>query len=428
MRVLVIGSGAREHALCARLRASPSVEAVLCAPGSSGIARDAVVHPVATHDLDGIVSLATRERVDLVVVGPEGPLVMGIADRLATAGVACFGPGAGAARLEGSKSFSKDFMARHAIPTAAYASFTDYDAAAAYVRSVGHRVVVKADGLAAGKGVVVCDTPQEALDALDRVLRQHAFGDAGATVVVEERIDGQEISFHVIADGERYVVLGAAQDHKRLRDGDNGPNTGGMGAFSPVPVCTPRLVARICAEVVEPTLRGIAREGHPFRGVLFVGLMIDDAGTPKVLEYNVRFGDPECAVLLARLDGDLAPLLDAAARSALSAETVRVRDDVAIAVVIAAEGYPDAPREGVAIRGIELAEAVPGARVYHAGTSRRDGGWVTAGGRVLLVTATAPSLVEAAAIAYQAADRIELPGAQLRRDIGWRALAPSASR
>ena len=422
MRVLVVGSGAREHSLCARLRTSPQVTEVLCAPGNAGIARDATLRAVAASDVEGLTALARSEGVDLVVVGPEAPLVAGLADRLADVAIPCFGPVAAAARLEGSKGFAKDFMARHAIPTAAYARFESFDAAAAYVRAAPHKVVVKADGLAAGKGVIVCDTVDEALEALDLALCKGAFGDAGRSVVVEERISGPEVSLHVVCDGERFAVLGAAQDHKRLRDGDLGPNTGGMGAYSPVPVFTPALEARVLREVVEPTLRGIAREGSPFRGVLFVGLMIDAQGDPRVLEYNVRFGDPECAVLLARIDGDVAAWMLDAAKGQLDVDTVRLREGAALGVVIAAEGYPEAPVKGVTIRGIESAEEVPDARVYHAGTAVSGGAWVTAGGRVLLVTAAKSTLQDAARAAYAAVDRIELPGAQVRRDIGWRAL------
>ncbi len=420
MRALVVGSGAREHALCARLAASPLVREVLCAPGNAGIAADASLRPVAADDLDGLVALCLRERVDLVVPGPEAPLVAGLADRLAAAGVACFGPTAAAARLEGSKGFSKDFMARHGIPTAAYARFDDLARAAAYVRSVKHRVVVKADGLAAGKGVTVCDDVDQALAALARALRDGAFGHAGREVVVEERLEGPEVSLHVACDGERYVVLGAAQDHKRLGDGDVGPNTGGMGAYSPVPAWTPALEARALREAVEPTLRGIAREGSPFRGVLFIGLMLTADG-PRVLEYNVRFGDPECAVLLARLEGDVAPWLLGCARGALDPRDVRLRDVASVGVVVAAEGYPEAPRRGAPIGGLDAAARVPGVRVLHAGTARAGGGWVTAGGRVLLVVATAPTFDEARARAYEAVDAVELPGARVRRDIGWRA-------
>ncbi len=422
MRVLVVGSGAREHSLCARLRASPQVSEVLCAPGNAGIARDAALRAVAASDVEGLTALATSERVDLVVVGPEATLVAGLADRLSDVALPCVGPVAAAARLEGSKGFAKDFMARHAIPTAAYARFESFEAASAHVRAAPYKVVVKADGLAAGKGGVVCDTVDDAIAALDLALRKRAFGDAGQSVVVEERISGPEISLHVVCDGERFAVLGAAQDHKRLRDGDLGPNTGGMGAYSPVPVFTSALEARVIREVVEPTLRGIALEGAPFRGVLFVGLMIDAKGDPRVLEYNVRFGDPECAVLLARIDGDVAAWMLGAARGRLDASSVALREGAALGVVIAAEGYPEAPVKGVTIRGIESAEEVPDARVYHAGTARIDGAWVTAGGRVLLVTAAKATLQDAARAAYAAVDRIVLPGAQARRDIGWRAL------
>jgi phosphoribosylamine--glycine ligase len=420
MRVLVVGSGAREHALCARIAASPLVRAVLCAPGNAGIADAFAVRPIAADDLDGLVALCLAERVDLVVPGPEAPLVAGLADRLLDANIPCFGPVAAAARLEGSKGFSKDFMARHQIPTAAYARFDELARAEDYVRAVGHRVVVKADGLAAGKGVTVCDDVDQALDALTRTLRDGAFGDAGRSVVVEERLEGPEVSLHVICDGERYAVLGVAQDHKRLGDGDTGPNTGGMGAYSPVPAWTPALEARAIREVVEPTLRGIAREGSPFRGVLFVGLMLTPDG-PRVLEYNVRFGDPECAVLLARIDGDIVPWLLGCAKGALDASTVRHRDVAAVGVVIAAEGYPDAPRRGAPVSGLDRAAQTPGVQVLHAGTRRDGTRWVTAGGRVLLLVAAAPTFREARASAYAAVDAVELPGAQVRRDIGWRA-------
>lgn len=422
MRVLVVGSGAREHSLCVGLRASPEVTEVLCAPGNAGIARVATVRAVAVTDLDGLAALAVSEHVDLVVVGPELPLVSGLADRLSSAGVACFGPTAAAARLEGSKGFAKDFMARHAIPTAAYARFESFEDAASYVRAVPYRVVVKADGLAAGKGVIVCDSVEEAVEGLDLALRRGTFGAAGRSVVVEERLTGPEVSLHVVSDGERYAVLGAAQDHKRLRDGDRGPNTGGMGAYSPVPAFSPELEGRVVREVVEPTLRGIALEGAPFRGVLFVGLMIDASGEPRVLEYNVRFGDPECAVLLARVDGDVAAWMLGAARGQLDVESVRLRHGAALGVVIAAEGYPEAPVRGVPIAGIDAAERIEGAQVYHAGTARVDDQWVTDGGRVLLVTAAMETLPEAARAAYAAVDQISFKGAQVRRDIGWRAL------
>jgi phosphoribosylamine--glycine ligase len=421
VRVLVVGSGAREHALCARIAASPLVDEVLCAPGNAGLARDASVRPVAVDDLDGLRDLCRRERVDLVVPGPEAPLVAGLADLLAASGIACFGPSARAARLEGSKAFAKGFMLRHGVPTAAHACFDDFSLAEAHVRKARHPLVVKADGLAAGKGVVVCDDVGEALDAVSRALRERAFGDAGQRVVIEERLEGPEVSLHVACDGEHYVVLGVAQDHKRLCDGDLGPNTGGMGAYSPVPMWTPALEARVCREVIEPTLRGIAHEGSPFRGVLFVGLMLTNEG-PRVLEYNVRFGDPECAVLLERLEGDVVPWLLGCARGTLVPNMVRPRDVSAIGVVVAAEGYPEAPRRGVPLAGLERAAEVPGVRVLHAGTTKIGDTWVTSGGRVLLITATAPDFEEARRRAYQAVDAITLPGARVRRDIGWRAL------
>jgi phosphoribosylamine--glycine ligase len=315
-------------------------------------------------------------------------------------------------------------MKRHNIPTAEYGRFDDPDLAARFAREAPFRCVVKADGLAAGKGVVVCDTHGDALAAIDRFARARFLGDAGATLVIEERIEGAEVSFHVLCDGERYVVLGAAQDHKRLLDGDRGPNTGGMGAYSPVALWSAALEARVCRDVVEPTLRGIAKDAAPFRGVLFVGLMITPVGDPVVLEYNVRFGDPECAVLLACLDDDLTPWLLGAARGALPEGAPRRSERSALAVVIAAEGYPDAPRRGVEIQGIDTLEHL-GATLYHAGTARDRTRWITAGGRVVLVTATARSAREAATIAYGAVDAVSLPGAQVRRDIGRRAWSHS---
>jgi phosphoribosylamine---glycine ligase len=422
MRVLVVGSGAREHSLCVRLKASPSVHHVMCTPGNPGIARDVETFAISASDLDAVVQLCKAQRVDLVVVGPEAPLVAGIADRLAAEGIACFGPSREAAQLEGSKAFSKDFMMRHGIPTARYQRFNDPVAAEKYVRSVGHRVVVKADGIAAGKGVTVCDDTAQALEAIDAIMRKKIFGVAGDCVVIEERLEGQEISFHVVSDGTRYTVLGAAQDHKRLRDGDHGPNTGGMGAYSPVPLCDEVFEARVCREVVDVTLQGLAAENMVFRGVLFVGLMVDAQGNPKVLEYNVRFGDPECAVLLARLDGDVAQWLLGAARGCLPENCVHVGGDQAMGVVIAAEGYPEAPQKGAVIDGIEDARSIPSVRVFHAGTAHNGHHWITAGGRVLLLTATATTLHEAATQVYKAVDTVKIKGSIVRRDIGWRAL------
>ncbi|MBX3271248.1 MAG: phosphoribosylamine--glycine ligase [Sandaracinaceae bacterium] len=420
MKVLVVGGGAREHALAGKLARSPRVTEVLVAPGNAGTAEVATNLPIAAGDLDALVRAAREHAVGLVVVGPEAPLVAGLVDALEAAGVPTFGPSASAARLEGSKGFAKDFMARHGIPTAAYRVFDDAAQAAAWVRELDRPMVVKADGLAAGKGVVVAATVDETLAALDSILLAREHGDAGARVVVEERLEGPEISFHVVCDGVRTVPLAAAQDHKRLRDGDRGPNTGGMGAYSPPPMVDAALERAILERVVEPTLRGMAAEGAPFRGVLFVGLMLV-GGEPRVLEYNVRFGDPETSVLMARLDGDILPLLLGAARGDLGGVEVRWGAPAALSVVVASEGYPGACPEGRAIEGLARAAALDGVTVYHAGTRREGERVIASGGRVLCVTARGESVPDAAARAYAAVDAITLEGAQHRRDIGWQA-------
>ena len=421
-KVLVVGSGAREHALCRALGASADV---YCLPGNAGIAGDGTgIVPGKADDVPGVVAAAKSLRVDLVVVGPEAPLVLGVVDALAEAGIVAFGPSRAAAALEDSKSFCKDFMKRHGIPTSDYRVFDDADAAEAHARAVGHPLVVKADGLAAGKGVIVAATVDETCAAIDDLMRKRVFGAAGARVVLEERVSGQEVSFHAICDGARFVSLAPAQDHKRIFDGDRGPNTGGMGAYSPPPVVTAALERRIVDEVIRPTVEGMAREGHPFRGALFAGLMIGEAGELSVLEFNVRFGDPETAVLLSRLDGDLFSYLDAAARGDLgdlATATSPVRPEPAIAVVMAAPGYPGTPRVGGRIDGLASAAGVPGVSVLHAGTRSEDGKIVTSGGRVLCVTARAHDLDSAKEAAYAAVARISFPGAQVRRDIGARA-------
>jgi len=421
MKVLVVGGGAREHALAWKLSRSPGVERVLAAPGNPGTAEVGENLAIGAEDLDAIVAAAKDHEVGLVVVGPEAPLVAGLVDRLAAEGILAFGPTWAAARLEGSKGFSKDFMKRHGVPTAAYAVFEDAEAAKAWVRELDRPMVVKADGLAAGKGVIVADTVQQSLDAIDALMTERVRGDAGARVVVEERLEGPEISFHVVCDGARGVALAAAQDHKRLRDGDEGPNTGGMGAYSPPPMVDAALEARILAEVVEPTLEGMAAEGAPFTGVLFVGLMIVD-GEPKVLEYNVRFGDPETEVLMARLEGDVLPLLLGAARGDLAGVEVRWGAPAALCVVMASEGYPGSYPKGRAIVGVDGANALPGVTVFEAGTHRTDdGSHVTSGGRVLCVTAYGDDVPAAAVRAYRGVDAIEFEGAHHRRDIGWQA-------
>jgi len=418
VKVLVVGSGAREHALVLKIAASPSVTEVLAAPGNAGIAEVArTFEDVPAESVGRVVELAVRESVDLVVVGPEAPLVLGLVDALAEHDILAFGPSAAAARLEGSKVFSKELMAQAKVPTAGFAVFTDDGEAKAYVRTVGAPIVVKADGLAAGKGVVVAATVEEALEAIDAMMVQRIYGHAGATVVIESCMKGPEISFHVLCDGERFVPLVAAQDHKRLKDGDLGPNTGGMGAYSPPPIFDAAMQATVLAQVVEPTLRVMRERGTPFRGVLFVGLMIVD-GAPQVLEYNVRFGDPETEVLMARLGSDLVPLLLGCARGDLGDLQPEWGAGAAMAVVLAAAGYPNAPRKG---DPIDLGHAGEHAQVLHAGTKRVDGQLVASGGRVLAVTATGDDVEMAAQRAYAGIGEITLEGSQYRRDIGWQA-------
>lgn len=424
--VLVLGSGAREHALCRAIARGGA--AVVALPGNAGIAAEARVLPGRVDDLPAVVAAARAVNADLVVVGPEAPLCAGVVDALAAAGVPVFGPDRAAARLEASKSFCKDFMKRNGIPTSAYAVFDDPDEAEAHARGAGRPLVVKADGLAAGKGVVVADSVDETVAAVRAFMRDGVFGEAGRRVVLEDRVSGQEVSFHALCDGTRFVPLAAAQDHKRIFDGDRGPNTGGMGAYSPPPVVTPELEARIVEQVIRPTVAGMAREGHPFRGVLFAGLMIAADGSISVLEFNVRFGDPETAVLLARLDGELLPYLEAAAAGDLGPLAERrppVLPGPALAVVMASAGYPESSRSGDRIDGLDEAARVPGVSVLHAGTRQQDGSFVTAGGRVLCITAQAVDLDTAAAAAYAAVDCVRFAGAQVRRDIGHHARRPA---
>jgi phosphoribosylamine--glycine ligase len=420
-RVLIVGSGAREHALATVVAAAG--HAVVVAPGNAGTEDVARNTGVKADDVAGLVRLAVTEAADLVVVGPERPLTLGLVDALAERGVRAFGPTRAAARLEASKAFMKRFCERHAIATAPFAVFDDADAAERHVRGAGRPLVVKADGLAAGKGVVVADSVDEACSAIDRMMRKGEFGAAGRIVVIEDRLEGEEASFHAVCDGTRAIALAPAQDHKRVGDGDAGPNTGGMGAYAPAPVVGEGLGERVMREVVQPTLAGMASEGAPFRGVLFVGLMID-AGEPRVLEYNVRFGDPEATVLVPTYDGDWLRLLEAAASGDLSAIPTPRATGAALSVVMAAHGYPSAPRTGDRIEGLGM--ALPyGAFVLHAGTVRGpDGSVLTDGGRVLTVGARAASLAEAARVAYDVVGRIHWAGEHHRRDIGCRALAP----
>ncbi len=416
-RILVVGGGAREHALATALRDHDLV----IAPGNGGTARLGRNVDVAVTDVAGLVALAERERIELVVIGPEAPLTLGLVDALAARSIPAFGPTRDAARLEGSKAFMKQFLKRHGIPTADFAVFDDPERAKAHVRAAGRPLVVKADGLAAGKGVVVASSCDEAIEAIERMMVARELGDAGSTLVIEEILPGEEASFHVVCDGTRAIALVAAQDHKRVFDGDRGPNTGGMGAYAPAPVVTRAVHDIVMRTIVEPTLAGMAAEGTPFRGVLFVGLMIE-AGVPRVLEFNVRFGDPETAVLVPLLDGSWLELLEGAARGDLSGVTAGTKPGAALAVVMAAEHYPAKPTVGDRIEGLD-APLAEGAFVFHAGTAVDGDAVVTAGGRVLAVGAYASSFAAARDVAYLAVSRIHWRGEHHRKDIGHRAMA-----
>jgi len=430
MKILVVGSGGREHALCWALRRSPLCTELLCAPGNAGIAGMAKLIPISAEDVEALTRFAVDEKIDFVVIGPEAPLVLGLADKLDAVGIKCFGPSAAAAELEGSKGFMKDIVAKYGVPTAAYGRFTDAEAAKAYIRKIGAPIVVKTDGLAAGKGVVVAMSLEEALAAVDSMMGDKVFGAAGDELVIEEFLTGEEASFFAIIDGENAVPLVAAQDHKRVGDGDTGPNTGGMGAYSPAPVVTPWVEQQIMERCVMPTVRGMAAEGKPYKGVLFAGLMIDNDKPEdqrvKLLEYNVRFGDPECQVLMARLKSDLVELLLAAAEGKLAGKTLEWSQDPALVVVMAAKGYPGSYEKNTVIEGLDEAGQIEGVTVLHAGTKSDDQGRILAtGGRVLGVTATGKTVKEAQERAYQAVDRIRWPQGFCRRDIAWRALKAS---
>ena len=420
MKVLVVGSGGREHALCWAIAKSKKLERLFCAPGNGGIAQIAECVDISAEDIPGIVDFATSEQIGLVVVGPELPLVAGIADRLEEAGVKVFGPNAKAAMIEGSKGMMKDLCTKYDIPTATYARFDDCDAAKDYVRLQGAPIVVKADGLAAGKGVILCRNKTEAHAAIDLMMTQDAFGDAGAELVIEEFMVGEEASFFALVDGENALPLVAAQDHKAVGDGDTGPNTGSMGAYSPASVVDEAMAKTIMKTIIEPTIRGMAADGIAYRGVLFAGLMITDAG-PKLIEYNCRFGDPECQALMMRLKNDFLEVLEAAVKGELDQVELKWSNDAALTVVMAVNGYPGGYEKGSEIKGIEEAEA-NGAMVFHSGT-KADGDKILAdGGRVLSVTASAPSVAKAQAKAYDAVAKIDWPEGFCRSDIGWRAI------
>ncbi|MDQ7734380.1 phosphoribosylamine--glycine ligase [Halomonas sp. SpR1] len=425
MKVLMIGGGGREHALAWKLAQSKQVEQVFVAPGNAGTATEAKLTNVAiaATDLDRLVDFAREEQVDLTVVGPEAPLVEGVVDRFQAAGLTIFGPTQAAAQLEGSKSFTKDFLARHDIPSADYQTFTEVDPALAYLSKMGAPIVIKADGLAAGKGVIVALSEAEAEAAIRDMLEANAFGDAGARVVIEEFLEGEEASFIVMVDGENVVPMATSQDHKRAYDGDTGPNTGGMGAYSPAPVVTPEVDARIMEQVILPTVRGMAEEGNAYTGFLYAGLMIDAAGNPKVIEYNCRFGDPETQPIMLRLTSDFAELCLAGAQGKLAGQRCEWDPRAAVGVVLAAGGYPGSYRKGDVIHGLDAAEET-GCKVFHAGTAQNAQGEITtSGGRVLCVTALGDSVSAAQQQAYKGASAIQWDGVEYRRDIAFRAIA-----
>ena len=420
MNILLIGSGGREHALAWAISASPLCDKLFIAPGNPGTAEcgENVVIDIADHE--AVANFCKLQRIGLVVVGPEGPLVEGIVDDLAAAGIKAFGPSKAAAQLEGSKAFTKELCAEFGIPTAAFARFDDPDAARAYVAEKGAPLVIKADGLAAGKGVVMAETVKQANDAI-AMMFSGGLGTAGEEIVIEEWMIGEEASFFALCDGAHALALASAQDHKRVGDGDTGPNTGGMGAYSPAPVMTKAMEARVMAEIIQPTLAGMARRGSPFKGVLFAGLMITADG-PKLIEYNVRFGDPECEVLMPRLKSDIVPALLAACDGVLDAFDLRWSEEAALTVVLAAKGYPGTPEKGSVIADVEKAAAQDGVLIFHAGTQDKEGKLVANGGRVLNVVALGKSVSEAQAKAYAAVDLIDWPGGFCRRDIGWQAV------
>lgn len=422
MQVLLVGGGGREHALAWALSGSGLLGKLWVAPGNAGIAEIAECVAIGAEDVAGLVAFAQAQAVDLVVVGPEAPLTLGLADACAAAGIRCFGPSAAAARLEGSKAFTREVTTAAGVPGAEWARFTDAAEARAYVRRKGAPIVVKADGLAAGKGVVVAATLAEAEQAITEIMEDRVHGAAGAEILIEECLMGQEVSFFALCDGTTALPMAAAQDHKRVGDGDTGPNTGGMGAYSPPPAFTPAIEAQVMDRIIRPTLAEMAKRGTPFRGVLFAGLMLTESG-PRLIEFNVRFGDPECQVLMLRLQSDLLAALLAACDGELDRFALRWSEEAAMVVVMAAKGYPGAYRKGSVIEGLERAAQVPGAQIFHAGTARdAHGNLVATGGRVLGVAASGATLAEARGAAYAAVDAVNWPEGFCRRDIGWRAL------
>jgi phosphoribosylamine--glycine ligase len=425
MRVLVVGGGGREHALVWKISQSPRVEEVFCAPGNGGIAQIARCPAIAADDLEGLARFCTDEKIDLTVVGPELPLTMGIVDLFNKEGLRIFGAAKGAAQLEGSKAFAKDLMQAYHIPSARYRVFDDRDEAAAYINKEGAPIVVKADGLAAGKGVIVAEQEQEALEALDAIMVKRAFGEAGERVVIEERLVGEEASFIAFSDGEHVLPLASSQDHKAIYDADKGPNTGGMGAYSPAPIVTPDIHRRIMEEIMVPTVKALAAEGHPYQGVLYAGLMINDKEL-KVLEFNCRLGDPETQPVFMRMGGDLVPVMEACIAGALAGKKISWDPRTALCVVMASQGYPGSYEKGKRIHGLEEVEAMEGVYVFHAGTvweGGKNGQYLTGGGRVLGVTGLGKGIREAMEITYRAVSEITWDGVHFRKDIGKKALA-----
>jgi len=423
MKILIVGSGGREHALAWKAKQSPDVDIVYVAPGNAGTALETGIEniEISSDDIPGLLNFARNEQIDLTIIGPEAPLVAGIVDQFKEHGLACFGPSAAAAQLEGSKSFCKDFMARHNIPTAEYQTFTDSDAAIAYIQQKGTPIVVKADGLASGKGVIVAETEQQAIDAVNDMLAGNRFGEAGHRVVIEEFLQGEEASFIVIADGENALPMATSQDHKARDDGDTGPNTGGMGAYSPAPVVSDEIYQRVMDTVIIPTLAGMAKDGHPYTGFLYAGLMISPDGSIKVLEYNCRFGDPETQPIMMRLKSDLVSLCQAALDKDLQNTKTEWDERAALGVVLAAGGYPDEYKKGDVITGLPDEEA-DDQKIFHAGTTLKNGEIITSGGRVLCACALGKDIAEAQQKAYQLVKKIHWDNIFYRTDIGFKAI------
>ena len=423
MKVLLIGSGGREHALAWKLAQSPKVDKVIVAPGNAGTAMEDGVEniDINAEDIQGLLEYAKNNQIELTVVGPEAPLVNGVVDLFSEAGLKCFGPTKGAAQLEGSKAFSKDFFARHNIPTAAYGNFTDIDKAVAYIKEQGAPIVIKADGLAAGKGVILAETKDEAISAVKDMLAGNSFGDAGHRVVIEEFLTGEEASIIVIADGKNYLPMATSQDHKARDNGDTGPNTGGMGAYSPAPVVTPEISQKIMQDVIEPTIKGMADEGHPFTGFLYAGVMFDAQGNSKLLEYNVRFGDPETQPIMIRLKSDLVELLESALSENLDKQSILWDERSSLGVVMAAGGYPESYAKGIEITGIPT--PTENSKVFHAGTAIKNDQLISSGGRVLCAVGLGDNVTQAQRVAYEVVGKISWKDAFYRTDIGHKAIS-----